>query len=76
MVEVEESYTSKASFIDHDALPNLNAKNQKKNENKEYMFSGKRVKRGLYRTKDNLLVNVDINGVANILRKVFPKVTP
>ena len=69
LVETEESYTSKASFLDHDALPTWNAKK------KEYMFSGKRVKRGLYRTKENLLVNADINGAANILRKVFPKVT-
>ena len=68
LVEVEESYTSKASFLDNDTLPTWNTKN------KEYMFSGKRVKRGLYRTKENFLVNADINGAANILRKVFPKV--
>jgi putative transposase len=41
---------------------------------KNYTFSGKRVKRGLYQTQNNLLVNADINGAANILRKVFPKV--
>ena len=70
-VEVEESYTSKASFIDNDTLPTLSAKNK----NKEHIFSGKRVKRGLYLTKEKLLVNADINGAANILRKVFPKVT-
>ena len=68
MIEVEESYTSKASFLDHDTLPTWSAKK------KEHTFSGKRVKRGLYRTKENFLVNADINGAANILRKVFPKV--
>ena len=75
LVETEESYTSKASFLDKDTLPAFSVKNQKKNENQKYAFSGKRVKRGLYRTKENLLVNADINGAANILRKVFPKVT-
>ena len=77
-VEIEESYTSQASFIDNDNLPTYCAKNNNKNnDNKEqenHIFSGKRVKRGLYQTKDNLLVNADINGSANILRKVFPKV--
>ena len=73
-VEVEESYTSKASFVDNDFLPTYCANKQNK-EQETYLFSGKRVKRGLYRTKDNLLINADINGAANILRKVFPKVT-
>ena len=35
-------------------------------------FSGKRVKRGLYRTKDGYELNADINGAANIIRKVYP----
>ncbi|MGC9526180.1 MAG: hypothetical protein ACP5D7_11655 [Limnospira sp.] len=30
----------------------------------------KRVKRGLYQTQHGLLVNADINGAANILKKV------
>ena len=34
-----------------------------------YNFSGKRIKRGLYRTKNEKLVNSDINGSANIRRK-------
>ncbi|WP_367267752.1 hypothetical protein [Okeania sp. SIO2C9] len=32
--------------------------------------SGKRVQRGLYQTKNGLLVNADVNGAANILKKV------
>ena len=32
--------------------------------------SGKRIKRGLYQTQNGLLVNADINGAANILKKV------
>lgn len=60
--EQEESYTSQASFIDADAIP---VYGQVKNPS----FSGKRIKRGLYKTKKGLLVNSDVNGAANILRK-------
>lgn len=63
-VEQEESYTSKASFLDQDEIPTYNADNPQ-----QYSFSGKRVKRGLYRTAGGYLVNADINGSANILRK-------
>ncbi|MBQ6407716.1 MAG: transposase, partial [Butyrivibrio sp.] len=38
-------------------------------------FSGKRIQRGLYRHYDGTITNADINGAANILRKVFPKVS-
>ena len=60
----EESYTSKASFFDNDILPIYNADNPQ-----TYEFSGKRVKRGLYQTKNNYLFNADCNGALNILRK-------
>ena len=62
IIEIEESYSSKASFYDLDPLPKVNAKKIPK-------FSGKRLKRGVYQTKNNLLVNADINGSLNILRK-------
>ena len=60
----EESYTSKASFFDNDELPIYNMDNPQ-----EYEFSGKRVKRGLYRTKSGYRFNADCNGALNILRK-------
>ena len=60
----EESYTSKASFFDRDDLPIYNADNPQ-----EYTFSGRRVKRGLYMTKKGNLINADVNGALNILRK-------
>lgn len=60
----EESYTSKASFFDNDDLPIYNADNPQ-----IYEFSGKRIKRGLYQTKNNYLFNADCNGALNILRK-------
>lgn len=63
-VEQEESYTSKASFLDQDEIPTYNADNPQ-----QYSFSGRRVKRGLYRASNGATVNADINGAANILRK-------
>ena len=60
----EESYTSKASFFDNDELPTYNMDNPQ-----TYEFSGKRLKRGLYQTKDGYLFNADCNGALNILRK-------
>jgi putative transposase len=67
-VEVtEESYTSKASLLDLDPLPV-----QKDGDETTYTFSGKRVKRGLYRASDGRSINADINGAGNIIRKVAP----
>ena len=60
----EESYTSKASFFDGDEIPIYDKENQK-----EYIFSGKRIKRGLYQTSAGELINADCNGALNILRK-------
>jgi putative transposase len=62
--ETEESYTSKSSYLDGDSLPVYGSKPE------GWKASGKRVKRGLYRTKTGLIVNADLNGSANILRKV------
>ncbi len=63
-VEQEESYTSKASFLDLDGIPTYDAETP-------YMgsFSGKRIQRGLYRSLSGRLINADVNGAANILRK-------
>lgn len=63
-IEQEESYTSKASFLDGDELPVYNADNPQ-----EYEFSGRRIKRGMYRSADGRLINADLNGALNILRK-------
>ena len=63
-VKQEESYTSKASFWDKDDLPTYNADNPK-----DYTFSGKRIYRGLYKTVDGRVLNADVNGALNIMRK-------
>jgi putative transposase len=69
-VEVrEESYTSQASFLDLDPIPNY-----KPNDEEEHVFSGKRIGRRnrLYRTKDGRKICADVNGAYNILRKSRP----
>ena len=60
----EESYTSKASFIDNDEIPVY-----KEGEKAEYNFNGKRIKRGLYCSGSGIRINADVNGSLNILRK-------
>ena len=66
-VETEEAYTSKASFLDGDSLPKYGEKPS------GWKASGKRIKRGLYRSANGRIVNADLNGAANILRKVASK---
>lgn len=64
-IETEESYTSKASFVDGDLLPSFGEKPE------GWQPSGRRVKRGLYSTGAfNWYINADCNAAANILRKV------
>lgn len=53
----EESYTSKCSFLDNEPI-------QKHDE-----YLGRRTKRGLFRTSKGELINADINGALNILKK-------
>ena len=62
--QTEESYTSKASYLDGDSLPKYGEKLF------GWKASGKRIKRGLYRSAKGLIVNADLNGAANILTKV------
>lgn len=64
-IEQEESYTSKASYLDNDAMPVFGQEESVDT----IKFSGKRIKRGLYRTGNGVLVNADVNGAANIARK-------
>ena len=60
-VTTEESYTSKCSFLDLEEVT----------KQKEYL--GKRVKRGLFQTKEGVLINADVNGSLNIGRNYLTK---
>ena len=64
LIKQEESYTSKASFFDKDDMPSYND-----DHTKNYVFSGARIKRGLYQTSKGMYLNADVNGALNILKK-------
>ncbi|GBG10154.1 transposase [Paenibacillus agaridevorans] len=68
VILIEEAYTSKASFLDQDSLPCYD-------EGRTVTFTGRRICRGLYRSLKGW-IHADVNGAANIMRKVFPNVTP
>jgi len=65
----EESYTSKASFLDLDSIPDY-----KSDDEEKHVFSGKRIGRRnrLYRASDGRIICADVNGAYNILRKRRP----
>lgn len=62
LILTEESHTSKCSFLDKESVKH-HAK-----------YGGKRVKRGLFKTSDGILINADVNGSLNIGRKYLTKV--
>jgi putative transposase len=62
----EESYTSASNFFNLDPIPVYGQITEKP------VFSGKRIKRGLYRTDEGFLCQSDVMGSYNILRKAFP----
>jgi len=66
LVVTDESYTSKASFVDGDKMP----KRYNPSPAQKRTFSGKRVKRGLYKSSNGTFLNADANGAYNILRKI------
>ena len=58
IILTEESYTSKCSFLDNESVE------------KHESYLGKRIKRGLFRSVKNRIINADLNGSLNILKKV------
>ena len=63
---VEESYTSKTSFLDEEKLHSYKRNKPKK----KYTFLGNRFARSLFRSKDGFVIHADINASFNIIRKV------
>ena len=62
---IDESYTSKASFLDRDFIPDFKPADLNKHK-----FSGRRKYRGLYKSKNFAIpINADVNGSLNIMRK-------
>lgn len=63
-MEQEESYTSKADFLSNDNIPKY-----KVGDKTLYKFSGKRISRGQYKSNAGVILNADVNGALNIMRK-------
>ena len=63
---VEESYTSKTSFLDEEKLHSYKRNRPKK----KYTFLGNRFARSLFRSKEGHVIHADINASFNIIRKV------
>ena len=59
--EQEEAYTSKCSFLDNEPIEH------------HKIYLGKRIKRGLFRTANQILINADVNAGYNIIKKAIPK---
>ncbi len=63
VIDIEESHTSKCSFLDFEPIGHK--------EKGQYL--GKRIKRGLFRTLKGILINADVNAAYNMIKKVFPE---
>lgn len=61
LITVSEEYTSITSFLD------------KERPAKRKKYGGKRIKRGLFKSKKGFLINADVNGSYQIMKKAFPK---
>jgi IS605 OrfB family transposase len=73
VIETSEEYTSIASFLDLDALPDRESVPRKSNGHSDIKFSGKRGPRGLYTSKNGTQIHADVNAAYNILRKGVPE---
>lgn len=60
VILTEESYTSKCSALDRETVE------------KHETYAGRRIKRGLFKSSNGTLINADVNGAINIMRKVVP----
>jgi putative transposase len=60
VILIDESYTSKCSLIDLEDI------------GKKKTYMGRRISRSLFKSKDGIIINADINGSGNIMRKAIP----
>ena len=61
VIEQEEAHTSKCSFLDGESIEH------------HAEYTGKRIKRGIFRSAKGIRINADVNGALNIIRKAIPK---
>ena len=70
VIQANEAYTSQTSFLDNE-IP-INQNGDKARKRKELSPVKRRVKRGLFKSNKGILINADVNGALQILRKVVP----
>ena len=70
VIQANEAYTSQTSFLDNE-LP-INQNGDKARKRKGLSPVKRRVKRGLFKSNKGILINADVNGALQILRKVVP----
>ena len=59
VIKQEESHSSKCSFLDNEPI-----KHHEK-------YRGKRISRGLFKSNKGIIINADVNGGYNIIKKAF-----
>ncbi len=59
IIKQEESHSSKCSFLDNEPIRHHSK------------YQGKRISRGLFKSKKGVIINADVNGGYNILKKAF-----
>ncbi|MGI1827767.1 RNA-guided endonuclease InsQ/TnpB family protein [Ligilactobacillus salivarius] len=70
VIQANEAYTSQTSFLDNE-IP-INQNSDKARKRKGLSPVKRRVKRGLFKSNKGILINADVNGALQILRKVVP----
>ncbi|HJG16377.1 MAG TPA: transposase [Ligilactobacillus salivarius] len=70
VIQANEAYTSQTSFLDNE-LP-INQNGDKARKRKGLSPVKRRIKRGLFKSNKGILINADVNGALQILRKVVP----
>lgn len=73
VITANESYTSQTSFLDHEKPCRQNGNDQRRL--KHLTPAVRRIHRGLFKTNHGVLINADINGALQIIKKVFPDVS-
>jgi transposase, IS605 orfB family len=71
VIRTNESYTSQTSALDNEKPCWENGNKNRQRQGKSPV--NRRIKRGLFKTNNGTLINADINGAMQIIRKVFPK---
>ena len=70
VITTNESYTSQTSFLDGEKPCWANGNKQRKK--KHLSPINRRIKRGLFKSNHGMLINADVNGALQIIKKVFP----